>query len=123
VPNVGDSPEIDPARNLLGGVVMMNHAAIVLSSLLVIFTAACVESALGPELPDPVPTSAETVARFERAFAAERDTCPVVADEGPCAVACDREALLEYIAPGTCLTFGCYDADGDLVNVGACSPD
>lgn len=49
-------------------------------------------------------------------------TCPIVATEGPCAVACDPVAILDFIDPGTCVTFLCELADGTPARAGGCRP-
>jgi len=44
----------------------------------------------------------------------------VVETEGACAVACDPEAVMELIPPGTCILFVCTREDGGIVNLGGC---
>jgi hypothetical protein len=47
----------------------------------------------------------------------------VVATEGPCAVACDPEAVMEFVRPGTCMLFVCrLEDDTGAINLGGCKP-
>lgn len=51
--------------------------------------------------------------------------CDLLPADGPCALACDRTALVDqYVPPGTCVEFACQLTDGRLVGVHACrGPD
>lgn len=41
-------------------------------------------------------------------------------DDTACAYACDPEALLDFIAPGTCQTFLCETVTGEPFRTGGC---
>jgi hypothetical protein len=46
---------------------------------------------------------------------------PFVETEGPCSVACDPEALQEYVPDGWCMDWLCHTADGHTARIGACN--
>ena len=51
------------------------------------------------------------------------DVCDLLPDDcGPCAVACDFEALREFVPVGTCAAFLCELVDGTRVTFHACHP-
>ncbi len=51
----------------------------------------------------------------------EPGTCEPPADEGPCSLLCDPDALIEtYVPEGTCVHFLCTLRDGTRRNIGAC---
>lgn len=65
-----------------------------------------------------------TVVIDEMATAAEPDICDLLPDDcGACSVACDWEALVEYVPPGTCAAFICELVDGRDVTFHACHPE
>lgn len=68
--------------------------------------------------PDEVRAAVAELAALEQ----DDGACPIVADEGPCAVACDHDALLEYVQKGTCTIFRCELADGTTAFAGTCNP-
>jgi hypothetical protein len=41
-------------------------------------------------------------------------------EEGPCSVACDPDAVQDYILAGTCAVFACELADGSTIHIGGC---
>ena len=85
-----------------------------------LFLAACVD--LPTDDGDQVGAPAPAAVALELALALELEpVCPIVADDGPCAVACDPEAIRAFIQPGTCVTFRCYLADGTETRAGGCN--
>lgn len=65
---------------------------------------------------------ASTSARMARVPVA--DVCDVLPQEGPCACACDHDALVEgFVPPGTCAAFHCELLDGRAIAIHACHPD
>ena len=51
----------------------------------------------------------------------EDPACEPMADDGPCALVCDPEALLQrYVPEDTCVHFLCTARDGTHHNLGAC---
>lgn len=51
------------------------------------------------------------------------ELCDSLPDEGPCALACDIDALVDqYVPVGTCAAFACTLDDGREVSVHACHP-
>jgi len=52
---------------------------------------------------------------------AEDARCEPMAEDGPCALICDPDALLEHYVPaGTCIHFVCTTRDGARHHMGAC---
>jgi hypothetical protein len=45
-----------------------------------------------------------------------------IAVTGPCSVACDPDALQQFIPKGTCVTFRCDRIDGTFGKYGGCRP-
>jgi hypothetical protein len=45
----------------------------------------------------------------------------LVATEGPCAHACDEDAIMTFIPKGTCAMFRCELANGSDLNTGGCN--
>jgi hypothetical protein len=91
----------------------------VLSSLLF---AACAASPT-VESPEGRPASEAEVAALAKVDDGQSDlVCErIVETEGPCAVACDKAALREYIPFGTCALFLCTLDDGTSAHVGGCN--
>lgn len=55
------------------------------------------------------------------ASADRTETCEPAADEGPCSLLCDPDALIEtYVPEGTCVHFLCTLRDGTRRSIGAC---
>ena len=49
------------------------------------------------------------------------DVCSLLPPDGPCALACDEEALAEqYVPAGACAAFSCTLTDGTQIAVHAC---
>ena len=52
---------------------------------------------------------------------AEDARCEPMADDGPCSLVCDPDALVEHYVPsGTCIHFVCTARDGSSHHLGAC---
>ncbi len=52
---------------------------------------------------------------------APTDICGLLPPDGPCALACDEEALAEqYVPAGACAAFSCTLTDGTQIAVHAC---
>jgi hypothetical protein len=51
---------------------------------------------------------------------AEPDVCDLLPSCGPCSVACDPDALAEYIPAGTCAAFLCHLIDGRRATFHVC---
>lgn len=50
------------------------------------------------------------------------DACePFAETEGPCAVACDPEALQAFVPDGWCMDWLCHTTDGHTARIGACN--
>lgn len=64
-----------------------------------------------------------TVIIDQMATADEPDICDLLPDCGACSVACDWEALIEYVPPGTCAAFVCELMDGRDATFHACHPE
>lgn len=74
----------------------------------------------------PSPTTDES-ASVTQAFApppnGDDELCDSLPDEGPCALACDPDALSDqYVPAGTCAAFGCTLDDGREISVHVCHP-
>ncbi len=100
----------------------MSHASPLMLAFLV--GSACVDE---PEVVSESRTLSDdaraVVVKGEMATAPEPDICDLLADDcGACSVACDWEALIEYVPPGTCVAFICELVDGRHVTVHACHP-
>ena len=53
----------------------------------------------------------------------EPSVCDVLPCDGPCSLACDRDALIEqYVPKGFCIHFFCELTDGRLIVLDACRP-
>jgi hypothetical protein len=50
----------------------------------------------------------------------EPDICGLLPECGPCADACDPDALEQHLPPGTCAAFVCELTDGRVLTVHAC---
>lgn len=51
----------------------------------------------------------------------ENDICSLLPADGPCALACDEDALAEqYVPAGACAAFSCTLTDGREIAVHAC---
>ena len=49
--------------------------------------------------------------------------CDLLPCEGPCSLACDREALIDqYVPAGFCISFFCELTDGRVMVLDACHP-
>lgn len=48
--------------------------------------------------------------------------CDLLPPTGPCALACDHDAFLDFVPPGTCAAFLCELTDGREIVVNACHP-
>lgn len=84
-----------------------------------------------PSGPDRPSADLAEVAAFDLAIDDEQkaspyehddaEACEPPADEGPCSLLCDPDALVEtYVPEGTCVHFLCTLGDGTRRNVGAC---
>jgi hypothetical protein len=69
---------------------------------------------------DPIETTRTLVPVVVMSVPLERNACEPVATEPPCADACDPEAVLEQVPPGTCEIIECELVDGTSVRVGGC---
>jgi hypothetical protein len=58
----------------------------------------------------------------EVASAPAPDICTLLPEGGACSVACDWEALREYVPVGTCAAFICELVDGRDATFHACHP-
>jgi hypothetical protein len=99
---------------------MRGPAAVTLAFLL---GSACVE---GPEIVSETRTlgdDARVSVRDEMTTAPEPDVCDLLpVDSGACSVACDWQALSEYVPAGTCAAFVCELVDGREATFHACHP-
>lgn len=50
----------------------------------------------------------------------QESVCSLLPSEGACSLACDAEALAQLIPAGTCMTFVCELADGNVLLAGGC---
>lgn len=49
--------------------------------------------------------------------------CEHLPETGPCALLCDRDALVDqYVPAGSCAVFSCELGDGQTINFHACDP-
>ena len=55
-------------------------------------------------------------------IAEEPGICDLLPSCGVCSVACDHDALIEHVPPGTCAAFFCELTDGREVSFHACHP-
>ncbi len=46
---------------------------------------------------------------------------PFLETEGPCAVACDPDALQAFVPDGWCMDWLCHTTDGRTARIGACN--
>jgi hypothetical protein len=84
---------------------------------------ACVDEADVVSEPRTLSDDARVSVTVEMATDSEPDVCDLLADcDGACSVACDWEALVEYVPPGTCVAFICDLVDGRKVSFHACHP-
>jgi hypothetical protein len=99
----------------------MRKSAAVLAAVL--GSSACASEPEG--VAERVGTSAEARAVVVDEMAPETwDVCDLLPDDcGACSVACDWEALREYVPPGTCAAFVCDLVDGTQAIFHACHPD
>ena len=75
-------------------------------------------------LPDGEPPTKDESADVTLTFAGppgDPDVCSLLPDEGPCALACDPDALIEaYVPAGSCVAFACTLDNGQEIAVHAC---
>src|SRR5678816_4000176 len=65
--------------------------------------------------------SADVTEAFASPPNADDEVCGLLPDDGPCALACDMDALVDqYVPAGTCVAFGCTLDDGREISVHAC---
>jgi hypothetical protein len=99
---------------------MRGPAAVTLAFLL---GSACVDE---PEIVSETRTlgdDARVSVVAEMATAPEPDVCDLLPeDAGACSVACDWQALSEYVPTGTCAAFLCELVDGREATFHACHP-
>jgi hypothetical protein len=98
---------------------MMTRAILVLS-----LASACMDGESGREDPRPIvpdkPGSTDVDMQSDVLRAANR--CNVIETDGPCALACTPDALLEEFVPeGTCIIYDCTLEDGSPLRVGGCN--
>ena len=92
------------------------------TAALLLCGAACADSS-DETVPDvPVQDVDPAVADPEGFAPQSAPFCEVPADaEGPCAIACDHDAVIEqYVPEGTCTIFECEHADGSPLRTGGC---
>jgi hypothetical protein len=93
------------------------------SSLVVaVCVASCATADIAP--PDAQPPSKDESADVTLTVAGppgDPDVCSLLPDEGPCALACDPDALIEtYVPAGSCVAFACTLDNGQEIAVHAC---
>jgi hypothetical protein len=94
-------------------------------SLALALLAACVD--VEGDADDGVIVSAEDAhAQVAPALAgpeAPYDICTYLPESGPCALLCDRDALVaEYVPKNACVVFACELTNGESVTAHACHP-
>jgi hypothetical protein len=130
-----------PAPDVLMGRGMNNKLSAVLAAVLAafLFSACAVESTdesqtgrtidedlvhideLELELGDEDTQTRERAGADQEKFDTSLPLCErIVETEGACAVACDEEALQEYIPQGACVLYPCTLDDGRRISVGGC---
>lgn len=102
---------------------MLNKTLTILAVLL----SACVDSPEGVGMPNVIHKDPAVfdgrLQTVEQSVANDgTNACDLLPDEGPCALACDQDALFATIDPGTCVSYHCELADGSQINIGGCRP-
>ena len=78
---------------------------------------------LDSALTAPASAMNHAVEKRELLDEAPADLCAVLPESGPCALACDPDALVDRFVPqGTCVTFRCELTTGEVFQTGGCNP-